>query len=246
MLIRRLLPRLTTIIPVRTTNSSPHRRMQIWSIVKQTKYMYCSRPESQIDTKTWLCWNCKALITSAIEFFCPSCNIIQRPLKKTTYFEIMDSPKTFDVDTVQLNDKYKELQWKLHPDKFSDVSEEEKKISEEQSSRVNEAYVTLLKPLSRGLYLLNLHGERVTESEATSTDGEFLAAIMEKYEQISSSSEERLEEIQKENNEHLEKCIQDISDAFAQGDIQTARQEVIKLNYYNNVAEYIRNQGDWS
>ena len=30
------------------------------------------------------------------------------------------------------------------------------------------------------------------------------------------------------------------------GDIQTARQEVIKLNYYNNVAEYIRNQGDWS
>lgn len=69
---------------------------------------------------------------------------------------------------------------------------------------------------------------------------------MEKYEQISSSSEERLEEIQKENNEHLEKCIQDISDAFAQGDIQTARQEVIKLNYYNNVAEYIRNQGDWS
>lgn len=36
---------------------------------------------------------------------------------------IFSSPKTFDVDTVQLNDKYKELQWKLHPDKFSDVSE---------------------------------------------------------------------------------------------------------------------------
>lgn len=90
MLIRRLLPRLTAIIPVRTTNSSPHRTMQTWSIVKQTKYMYCCRPESQIDTKTRLCWNCKALITSAIEFFCPSCNVIQRPLKKTTYFDIMD------------------------------------------------------------------------------------------------------------------------------------------------------------
>ena len=34
--------------------------------------------------------------------------------------------------------------------------QEEKKISEEQSSRVNEAYVTLLKPLSRGLYLVSL------------------------------------------------------------------------------------------
>ena len=30
---------------------------------------------------------------------------------------------TFDVDTAQLSEKYKELQWKLHPDKFSDVSE---------------------------------------------------------------------------------------------------------------------------
>ena len=33
------------------------------------------------------------------------------------------SPKTFDVNTAQLTEKYKELQWKLHPDKFSDVSE---------------------------------------------------------------------------------------------------------------------------
>ena len=27
------------------------------------------------------------------------------------------------MNTAQLTEKYKELQWKLHPDKFSDVSE---------------------------------------------------------------------------------------------------------------------------
>lgn len=158
----------------------------------------------------------------------------------------MASPMTFDVDTAQLSEKYKELQWKLHPDKFSDVSEEEKQLSEEQSSRVNEAYNTLLKPLSRGLYLLNLNGEQIKEGEATSTDGEFLAVIMEQYEQIATSSDEKVKAIQKENNASLEKCIQEISNAFAKGDISKARQEVIKLNYYTSVAEYIRNHEGWN
>ena len=32
------------------------------------------------------------------------------------------SPKTFDINTAQLAEEYKKLQWKLHPDKFSDLS----------------------------------------------------------------------------------------------------------------------------
>lgn len=32
------------------------------------------------------------------------------------------SPTSFDIDTRQLTQRYKELQWKLHPDKFSDLS----------------------------------------------------------------------------------------------------------------------------
>ena len=39
---------------------------------------------------------------------------------------------------------------------FTSILQEEKKISEEQSSKVNEAYNTLLKPLSRGIYLVSL------------------------------------------------------------------------------------------
>lgn len=32
------------------------------------------------------------------------------------------SPKTFDINTTQLAEEYKKLQWKLHPDKFSELS----------------------------------------------------------------------------------------------------------------------------
>lgn len=242
MFFRKFIPMIAAISPARATNSLAYR-----SAARKTwlTLMYCSSIESQRETIVRSCWKCSA-ISSTVEFFCPTCNVIQRPSKKTSYFVLMDSPKTFDVDTAQLTEKYKELQWKLHPDKFTDVSEEEKRLSEEQSSRVNEAYKTLLKPLSRGFYLLNLNGEEIKEGEATSVDAEFLAGIMEQYEEIASSDAEKLKEIQAENKESLEKCIQNISSAFAKGEISTARQQVIKLNYYTNVAEFIKNQEDWS
>lgn len=207
--------------------------------------LYCSAVEGQRHAKMSSCWKCNAPVTS-MEFFCSACNAIQPPSETITYFDLMASPKTFDVNTAQLTEKYKELQWKLHPDKFSDVSEEEKQLSEEQSSRVNEAYNTLLKPLSRGVYLLNLNGEQITEGETTVMDEEFLGNIMELYEEISLSDKSKVKEIQAENRICLEKCIKEISAAFAEGDIITARQEIIKLKYYTNVAEYIKNQEDWS
>ena len=46
---------------------------------------------------------------------------------------------------------------------------------------------------------LNLSGEEITESEATSTDAEFLAGIMEQYEEIASSDEKKVKAIEAEN-----------------------------------------------
>ena len=46
---------------------------------------------------------------------------------------------------------------------------------------------------------LNLNGEQITEGEATSTDAEFLADIMEQYEEIASSDEKKVKTIQAEN-----------------------------------------------
>jgi len=179
-----------------------------------------------------------------VEFFCPSCNIIQRPSKTATYFELLNSPKTFDINTTQLAEEYKRLQWKLHPDKFSDLSKNEKSLSEEQSSLVNEAYHTLLKPLKRGLYLLNLNGVPVTEDEATSTDVKFLNAIMEKYEQIS-SDEEKAKEVYIENTGDLKECLKNVSSAFEKGDMETARQEMVKLNYFSKIDEFIKERESW-
>lgn len=46
---------------------------------------------------------------------------------------------------------------------------------------------------------LNLSGEQITEGEATSTDTEFLAGIMEQYEEIASSDEKEIKAIEAAN-----------------------------------------------
>lgn len=206
--------------------------------------MYATNVSRKRQTGNRRCWKCNIGISSAVEFFCPSCNIIQRPSKNTTYFDLMGSPTSFNIDTTRLTERYKELQWKLHPDKFTELSKKEQSLSEEQSSLVNEAYHTLLKPLNRGLYLLNLNGIPITEDEATSTDTKFLATIMDKYEEIS-SSEKKLKEIQIENNGDLKKSIEKVSTAFEKGDLETARQEVVKLKYYSKIDEFIKDREGW-
>lgn len=109
---------------------------------------------------------------------------------------------------------------------------------------VNEAYQTLLKPLTRGLYLLNLNGIPITEDEASSTDTKFLALVMDKYEEIS-SSEKKLKEIKKENNGDLEKSVKKVSKAFERGDLETARKEVVKLKYFSKIDEFIKDREGW-
>ncbi|EPY75318.1 iron-sulfur cluster co-chaperone protein HscB, mitochondrial [Camelus ferus] len=64
--------------------------------------------------------------------------------------------RSFRVDTAKLQHRYQQLQRLVHPDFFSQKSQTEKDFSEKHSTLVNDAYKTLLAPLSRGLYLVSV------------------------------------------------------------------------------------------
>lgn len=73
------------------------------------------------------------------------------------YFEIFNLPEKFDIDLVLLQDNYREIQKKIHPDKFTTSTENEKIQSMIKSTQVNDAYLTMKLPLKRAHYLISLH-----------------------------------------------------------------------------------------
>lgn len=61
---------------------------------------------------------------------------------------------SFDVDLSTLESTFKDSQMKLHPDRFASKTPIEQGFSAEQSTKLNIAYRTLRKPLTRAKYLV--------------------------------------------------------------------------------------------
>lgn len=71
-------------------------------------------------------------------------------------------------------------------------------LSESFSSLLNKAYRTLINPLPRGLYMLNVHGFSIEEDSVT-MDTQFLGEIMEWNEQVEeANTKESLEVLKKD------------------------------------------------
>lgn len=127
---------------------------------------------------------------------------------------------------------------------FFSSFQEEREFSVGQSALVNKAYKTLAKPLTRGLYLLELKGHAVEEEDnmhTYDTDPKFLMEIMDMNEQLSEAeSTDDITGVSEENNARLEECLILLSTAFEEDDISSAKQILIKIQYYTNVDDKIK------
>lgn len=74
-------------------------------------------------------------------------------------------PVMFEIDTQQLDAAYREVQGRVHPDKFVTATDAEKRVAMQWATRANEAYQTLKNPLKRAMYLCEMNGvDLATES----------------------------------------------------------------------------------
>ncbi len=101
----------------------------------------------------------------------------------SNFFALFDLPVSFDVDLDALSVRYREAQRAVHPDKFANASEVERRLSVQMAARINEAYQILKDPLLRGRYLLELQGVAPDDAD-TSFDGAFLMEQMELRERL--------------------------------------------------------------
>ena len=66
---------------------------------------------------------------------------------------------------------YRELSLQLHPDRFAQADAQERRLSLEQTTALNEAYKTLKDPVRRAFYLLKLHGVDLDREDAGRAEG---------------------------------------------------------------------------
>lgn len=145
----------------------------------------------------------------------------------------------YDLDAKELQKKYRQMQSVLHPDKFSKRSDEEKQISENYSSLVNEAYKVLQSPLKRAIHLLSVKGENVAEDQKLQ-DPEFLMEIMELNEEVEQAdTPEKLSKLNEKNRKQLEALTKEVGECFDGNETKRAKEVIIKMKYYWSVGEHI-------
>lgn len=185
------------------------------------------------------CWKCGCEI-QASSLICSRCNTLQKPDKSNNYFDVLDIKEGFEVEDRELRTKYRKLQNVLHPDRFSAKNADELEISEQYSALVNKAYSVLLQPLARGLYILQLHGINV-EEDTTETDPQFLAEIMETNEELAmAQNPDDVRRLENDNKSMMDKLTRDVATAFSAGNIDAAKQGLIKMKYYSSIGARIK------
>ncbi len=100
------------------------------------------------------------------------------------HFTLFGLPRSFDIDTQDLASRYRELQRQVHPDKYAHAPEQERRLSMQMTTRINEAFQTLRDPLTRGRYLLQLAGVNTDEETDTHMNAVFLVEQMELRERL--------------------------------------------------------------
>ena len=95
------------------------------------------------------------------------------------HFTLFGLPRSFRIDAAALDRRYREIAAQVHPDKFVQAADAERRRSLQWATRVNEAYQTLKEALPRAQYLLQLAGHDVGAENNSAMPAEFLMEQME-------------------------------------------------------------------
>ena len=106
------------------------------------------------------------------------------------HFELFGLEPAYALDPSRLEAGYRELQGRVHPDRFAAATEAERRVAMQWAARANEAYRTLRDPVDRARYLLALKGFDTGEESNTAMPADFLMQQMEWREAVAEASGE--------------------------------------------------------
>jgi len=163
---------------------------------------------------------------------------------KQNYFEIFSQPVSTELDISLLKEKNRELQSQIHPDRFANSPDAEKRQAMQLTSLINEAFETLKSPVSRLQYMLTLKGVDMNAETDTSMDGLFLMEQMELREEIADirNQADPLDVLDTMTADLKTKSVELITDfnlAFQNDELDNGREIVRKLQFLNKAQKEI-------
>ena len=159
------------------------------------------------------------------------------------YFNLFQLEPSFNIDTEALEQTYRALAARFHPDKFASASAFEQKQAVMMSSTINDAYRTLKSPIDRAAYLLKSQNIDADAPEHTSFSPEFLMQQMEWRETLIDAQMEQnhdaIRALDQEIQEAQSNLYQDLQQAFEQQDYESAAQWVRHGRFLNKLRKEI-------
>ena len=161
------------------------------------------------------------------------------------YFELFGFAENFSINQEQLAEKYRSFQSELHPDRFANASDQERRISVQTTAYVNEAYTTLKSDLKRSHYLLKLSDIEFNADTETSSDAAFLMQTMELHEQVEDASSadsplEALDELSKQLKQQQQQLVAQFTNQYEDNDLDSAKETALKLQFYERLTDQVR------
>jgi molecular chaperone HscB len=158
-----------------------------------------------------------------------------------SHFELFGLTPAFAIEGEALERSYREIQSKVHPDRFAHAGDAERRASLQWTTRVNEAYRTLKDPVQRAKHLLELHGVDVAFETNTAMPPEFLMQQMELRESLEEAkTPASLDEMRKRLRQNKAELQQQIAEALdTRKDYAGAAGLVRKLQFLDRLDEEI-------
>ena len=103
-----------------------------------------------------ICWSCQREAGEGP--LCAACGAVQPAQAKASHFQVLGLPQSHFLAPAAIEERFKELNKKLHPDRFAQKTPRERRMSLEWTTAVNDAFRTLKDPLKRATYLVKLNG----------------------------------------------------------------------------------------
>lgn len=164
-----------------------------------------------------------------------------------THFELFNLPVSFELDLQDLSQRFRELQRAVHPDRFANASDLEKRMSVEKAALINDAYQILKSPQRRARYMLELQSVSFDDEKDMALDPTFLMEQIELREALAELNQSTdpiasLNKIMADIKSRISVVIQGLREGLEQEQLDEVqkinlKQMIHKMQFLNKLQE---------